>query len=306
MWNIIGKKNWYFLFSLLIIIPGVISLFLYGLRLSIDFTGGSRITLLFNKPVSQVQVVEVRKTFEKQEIEISTLQTSQKEVFIRTKPILEKQDATLLTELDKNQKIGDFKQEQFETIGPTIGKEITLNALKAIGIGSLLIMLYIAWSFRKVPKPASSWRFGITTIVTLLHDVLVLVGIFSILGHFFHVEVDTLFLTALLTVMGFSVHDTIVVFDRIRENMLRSSASDFAKVVNNSILQTLTRSLNTSLTAMLVLFTLLLFGGESLRWFIAALLIGIATGTYSSIFNAAPLLVLWHELDEKRKKKLTG
>src|SRR3989344_1251611 len=306
MWNIIGKKNWYFLFSLLIIIPGVISLFLYGLRLSIDFTGGSRITLLFNKPVSQVQVVEVRKTFEKQEIEISTLQTSQKEVFIRTKPILEKQDATLLTELDKNQKIGDFKQEQFETIGPTIGKEITLNALKAIGIGSLLIMLYIAWSFRKVPKPASSWRFGITTIVTLLHDVLVLVGIFSILGHFFHVEVDTLFLTALLTVMGFSVHDTIVVFDRIRENMLRSSASAFAKVVNNSILQTLTRSLNTSLTAMLVLFTLLLFGGESLRWFIAALLIGIATGTYSSIFNAAPLLVLWHELDEKRKKKLTG
>jgi len=306
MWNIIGKKNWYFLFSLLIIIPGVISLFLYGLRLSIDFTGGSRITLLFNKPVSQVQVVEVRKTFEKQEIEISTLQTSQKEVFIRTKPILEKQDATLLTELDKNQKIGDFKQEQFETIGPTIGKEITLNALKAIGIGSLLIMLYIAWSFRKVPKPASSWRFGITTIVTLLHDVLVLVGIFSILGHFFHVEVDTLFLTALLTVMGFSVHDTIVVFDRIRENMLRSSASDFAKVVNNSILQTLTRSLNTSLTAMLVLFTLLLFGGESLRWFIAALLIGIATGTYSSIFNAAPLLVLWHELDEKRKNKLTG
>lgn len=306
MWNIIGKKNWYFLFSLLIIIPGVISLFLYGLRLSIDFTGGSRITLLFNKPVSQVQVVEVRKTFEKQEIEISTLQTSQKEVFIRTKPILEKQDATLLTELDKNQKIGDFKQEQFETIGPTIGKEITLNALKAIGIGSLLIMLYIDWSFRKVPKPASSWRFGITTIVTLLHDVLVLVGIFSILGHFFHVEVDTLFLTALLTVMGFSVHDTIVVFDRIRENMLRSSASDFAKVVNNSILQTLTRSLNTSLTAMLVLFTLLLFGGESLRWFIAALLIGIATGTYSSIFNAAPLLVLWHELDEKRKNKLTG
>lgn len=305
MLDIIGKKNWYFLFSFLLIIPGVISLFLYGLNLSIDFTGGSRITFLFNKPVSQVQVAEVRETFEKQKIEISTLQTSKKEVFVRTKPMSEKQDAVLLTELNKNKKVGDFKQEQFETIGPTIGREITLNALKAIAIGSVLIMLYIAWSFRKVPKPASSWRFGITTIITLLHDVLVLVGIFSILGHFFHVEVDTLFLTALLTVMGFSVHDTIVVFDRIRENMLRNPSGEFAKIVNHSILQTLTRSLNTSLTAMLVLFTLLLFGGETMRWFIVALLIGIATGTYSSIFNASPLLVLWQELDEKRKSKKT-
>lgn len=303
MWNIIGKKNWYFAFSLLIIIPGIISLFLYGLNLSIDFTGGSRITLLFDKRVSQTSVSEVRKTFEKQKIEIATLQTSQKEVFIRTKPISEKQDAVILSELSKNKKIEAFKQEQFETIGPIIGKEITLNALKAIIIGSILIMLYIAWSFRKVPKPASSWRFGITTIITLLHDVLVLVGIFSILGHFFKVEVDTLFLTALLTVMGFSVHDTIVVFDRIRENLLRNPGSDFANTVNDSILQTLTRSLNTSLTALLVLFTLLLFGGESLRWFIAALLIGIASGTYSSIFNAAPLLVLWDEMSQKRRMK---
>lgn len=302
MWDIIGKKNWYFLFSFLLIIPGVISLFLYGLNLSIDFTGGSRITLLFNKQVTQVQVSEVRKTFEKQKVEVATLQTSDKEIFVRTKPISEKQDSVLLVELDKNPKIGDFKQEQFETIGPIIGQEITLNALKAIGIGSLLIMLYIAWSFRKVPKPASSWRFGITTIITLLHDVLVLVGIFSILGHFFHVEADTLFLTALLTVMGFSVHDTIVVFDRIRENMLRNPSGEFSKIVNDSILQTLTRSLNTSLTAMLVLFTLLLFGGETLRWFMVALLIGIATGTYSSIFNASPLLVLWDEISQKRKK----
>ncbi|MBI4097139.1 MAG: protein translocase subunit SecF [Candidatus Levybacteria bacterium] len=306
MWDIIGRKNWYFLFSFLLIIPGVISLFLYGLRLSIDFTGGSRITLLFNKPVSQVQVAEVRKTFEKQKIEISTIQTSQKEVFVRTKPLSEKQDTVLLTELNKNKKVGDFKQEQFETIGPTIGKEITLNALKAIAIGSVLIMFYIAWSFRKVPKPASSWRFGITTIITLLHDVLVLLGVFSILGHFFYVEVDTLFLTALLTVMGFSVHDTIVVFDRIRENLLRNPGRDFAQIVNDSILQTLSRSLNTSLTAMLVLLTLLLFGGETLRWFIVALLIGIASGTYSSIFNAAPLLVLWQEIDEKRRKSSTG
>lgn len=302
MWNIIGKKNWYFLFSFLIIIPGIISLFLYGLRLSIDFTGGSRVTLQFVKNVSQKEVQVIRETFAKENVEVATIQTSGKEVFVRAKPMNEKQNAKILTELNK--KVSDFKQEQFETIGPTIGREITLNALKAIVIGSILIMLYIAWSFRKVPKPASSWRFGITTIITLLHDVLVLLGVFSILGHFFHVEVDTLFLTALLTVMGFSVHDTIVVFDRIRETLLRNPGADFAKIVNDSILQTLGRSLNTSLTAMLVLFTLLLFGGETLRWFIVALLIGIASGTYSSIFNAAPLLVLWHEIDQRRKRNV--
>ena len=132
--------------------------------------------------------------------------------------------------------------------------------------------------------------------------MLVVLGLFSILGHFLHVEIDSLFITAILTVIGFSVHDTIVVFDRIRENLLRQGSSNFAKTVNDSILQTLTRSLNTSLTAILVLLTMLIFGGENIRWFIVALLVGIASGTFSSIFNAAPLLVAWQEWDEKRKK----
>jgi preprotein translocase subunit SecF len=171
-------------------------------------------------------------------------------------------------------------------------------------ISSILILIYIAISFRKVPKPTNSLRFGIATIIALLHDVLVLVGIFSILGHFFSVEIDSLFITAVLTVMGFSVHDTIVVFDRIRENLRKVGGVAFEQVVNESILQTFVRSLNTSLTALLVLFALLLFGGGSIHWFVLALLIGIASGTYSSIFNAAPILVTWHELDQKRKKKL--
>lgn len=163
-------------------------------------------------------------------------------------------------------------------------------------------MLYIVWAFRSVPKPASSLRFGICTILALIHDVVLVIGIFSLLGHFFLIEVDSLFVTAILTIIGFSVHDTIVVFDRIRENLRRMPNLEFANVVNESIIQTMARSLNTSLTVLLVLFTMLLFGGESIRWFIVALLVGITSGTYSSIFNAAPLLVLWEEWSQRRAK----
>lgn len=304
MLDIIGKKNWYFLISFLVIIPGIISMSLWGLRLSIDFTGGSRIILLFDKTVNQQTQNIVKETFNKEKIEIVTVQPSDKRLIIRTKPINEKEDAKLLKEI--RSKMGSVKQDEFETIGPSVGSEITMNALKAIIFASVLIVLYIAWSFRAVPKPASSWRFGICAVLALIHDVLVLVGIFSLLGHFFGVEVDSLFVTALLTVIGFSVHDTIVVFDRIRENLRRTIDLPFPQIVNDSILQTLVRSLNTSLTALLVLFTLLIFGGQTLRWFIVALLIGIASGTYSSIFNAAPLLVAWQEWDKKRKKRNTN
>jgi preprotein translocase subunit SecF len=301
MSNIIKRKNIYFLISLLVIIPGLVSLILYGLQLSIDFTGGSRMVLLFPQTVNSRTVNDVRQTFADRKIQIATLQPSGNSVILRTTPINEKQNRELRTTL--TERVGAFQQESFETIGPTIGQETTTNALKAILVASFLIVLYIAWSFRKVPKPTSSWRFGITAVITLLHDILVLLGLFSLFGHFFHVEIDSLFITALLTVMGFSVHDTIVVFDRIRENLLRGSSFDFPRIVNDSILQTLNRSLITSLTALFVLLSMMLFGGENTRWFIIALIIGIISGTFSSIFNAAPLLVLWDELDRKRKKK---
>lgn len=304
MLNIIGKKNWYFLISLLIIIPGIISMALWGLKLSIDFTGGSRIILLFDKKVNQQTVKNVENTFKEEKIEIVTIQPSDKRLIIKTKPINEKQDYNLIKKLQAD--LGSVKQDEFETIGPSIGSETTSNAIKAILLASFLIVIYIAWSFRRVPRPTSSWRFGICAIIALVHDVLVLVGIFSLLGHFYNVEIDSLFITALLTVIGFSVHDTIVVFDRIRENLRRTVDLSFSQIVNDSILQTLVRSLNTSLTAILVLFTLLIFGGPTIRWFIVALLIGITSGTYSSIFNAAPLLVVWQEWDQKRKKKNTN
>ncbi len=300
MLNIVGKRKWYYAISLLVIIPGIISLLLYGLRLSIDFTGGSRIGYQFNKSVDQKVLSEIRKVFTDEKVTIATLQPADKDVLIRTSAIDEKKNTIITEKLRK--KLGNFKQESFETIGPTVGAETTRNAFTSVLISSTLILLYIAITFRKVPKPTSSWRFGITTILALLHDVLVLVGVFSLLGHFLHVEVDSLFITALLTVMGFSVHDTVVVFDRIRENLQKTGAGTFGNVVNESILQTLVRSLNTSFTAILVLIALLIFGGESIRWFIAALLLGTITGTFSSIFNAAPLLVTWHEWDQKRKK----
>lgn len=294
--NIIAKKNWFFLLSLLVIVPGLVSLFLYKLNLSIDFVPGSKIT--FSGDLNPNKISDVKKIIESENVKVFNIQPSEKTVSFNTETIDQK----------KNQKIQEetaglkVKEEEFETVGPTIGRETTVNAIKALVIASILIVFYITWSFRKVPKPASSLRFGICAIFALVHDILVVVGIFSILGHFFGVQIDSLFVTALLTVIGFSVHDTIVVFDRIRENLVRIGSNNFPHVVNESINQTLVRSLNTSLTVILVLVALLLFGGESIRWFVVALLVGVVSGTYSSIFNAAPLLVLWHELSNKRSR----
>jgi preprotein translocase subunit SecF len=232
---------------------------------------------------------------------VATIEKSGGTVFVRSGPVDEKQDILIMGEIKKS--LGNVDQQSYETVGPTIGAETLRNAVYALIIASILIVLYITWSFRSVPKPTSSLRFGVCAIIALIHDVLVLLGLFSIFGHFFGVEVDSLFVTAVLTVIGFSVHDTIVVFDRIRENLKRVGGENFSEVVNNSILQTLDRSLNTSLTVILVLFALLIFGGDSIKWFVVALLIGVTSGTYSSIFNASPLLVVWQDLIQKRIKK---
>lgn len=296
--NIIDKKYLYFIISLIIIIPGIISLTLFGLRSAIDLTGGSRLELKFQSTINNQQSI-INNTLREQGIEASSMQEAQGNIFIiRTRPLDQNTHQKIENAIEK--KIPTVKELSFETVGPTIGRETTANAIKAVILASILIVLYIVWSFRKVPKPASSFRFGICAIVALIHDILVVVGAFSLFGHFFAVEIDSLFVTALLTIIGFSVHDTIVVFDRIRENLRRMPGVPFSQVVNDSILQTLGRSLNTSLTVLLILFTLLLFGGESIRWFVVALLIGVASGTYSSIFNASPLLVVWEEWRRKK------
>lgn len=298
--NIIGKKNWYFLISLFVIIPGIISLVLWGLNLSIDFKPGSKITFSSTDKINQQQTEKLKNIFKNENVKVFNVQSSEKTVSLSTEIIDQNKNSKVLNKVNSDLK--NFKEEEFETIGPTIGRETTDNARNALILASVLIVLYITWAFRSVPKPASSLRFGICAIIALIHDVLVVVGIFSILGHFVGVQVDSLFVTALLTIIGFSVHDTIVVFDRIRENLIKTGSSNFANVVNESILQTLVRSLRTSLTVILVLFALLLFGGESIRWFVVALLIGITSGTYSSIFNASPLLVLWQELSSRESR----
>lgn len=293
--NLLKYKTWYFLFSLLIIIPGLVSLYLWGLQLGIDFTGGTLTEIRFVNSADRTQITQ---ELENAQIPATLRETSNNSFIVRSKPLVD-EEAKKMQEVLKN-KFGDLSVLRVETVGPTIGAELLRNALIGLVVASIAIVLYIAFSFRKVPRPASSWRFGIGAVLALIHDVVLVVGVFSLLGHFLHVEVDSLFMTALLTVVGFSVHDTIVVFDRIRENLLKVNAS-FEEVANLSIVQTLGRSLNTSITVVLVLIALLLFGSSTTYWFTVALLIGIISGTYSSIFNATPLLVVWQNFSDRRR-----
>ncbi|MCL5676255.1 MAG: protein translocase subunit SecF [Patescibacteria group bacterium] len=294
MLDIIGKKWFYFLFSALIIVPGIFSLVKYGLRLSIDFTGGTLLEIQNLNIKNQNDINKIKNIFTQNKIEVSSVSKSGTSSYIfRTKQMSREQNTIVEKAIDKE--FGQTQELRFESVGPTISRELAQNAILAVIFASIAIVLYIAWSFRGVPAPYTSYKFGICAVAALLHDVLVVVGIFSLFGHFFQVEVDSLFVTAILTVIGFSVHDTIVVFDRIRENLVKMPGVKFAQVVNESILQTLARSLSTSLTVLFTLLALLLFGGETIKWFIVALLVGIASGTYSSIFNASPLLVIWEE-----------
>lgn len=299
--DIIGKKYYYFAFSGIVVGIGLIFIIQFGLLFSIDFTGGSNLEIGVNN-VSGINKQVIQRVVESSKVRLENIKIQgSNSVVVRTEPIDQKTKTQILTGIQKEYK--DAKEKSFETVGPSIGRETESNALKAVLIASIAITLYIAFAFREVSKPVASWKFGVCAIAALLHDVLVVVGIFAILGHFFGAEVDSLFITALLTIMGFSVHDTIVVFDRIRENLKKNIGLSFGTIVNNSILETLNRSLNTSLTVVLVLLIMLIFGGESIRWFIVALLLGIISGTYSSIFNASQLLVVWHDWDKKRIKK---
>lgn len=301
--NIIKIRNWFFALSLLIIIPGLVALFSWGLKMGIDFEGGTLWEVKFTEPKNSVTPTrqEFSKFLSDNGAEVSqAAQTSSGTVLAKLKISDEEKIKELKEKVNSN--FGKTEDIKLETIGPIISKEITNKAVVATIISILGIVSYVTWAFRKVPKPASSISFGICTIIALFHDVIVVVGIFAILGHFFNTEVDSLFITALLTVLGFSVHDTIVVFDRIRENLKKYGDYSFEEVVNHSILQTFARSLNTSLTVVFVLLALLLFGGGSIKTFVLALLIGVISGTYSSIFNAAPLLVVWHNMQNKFRK----
>lgn len=289
--NLMKFKFLYFLFSLILILPGLYFLLTSGLKLGIDYTGGA---LLEYKFAQNIDTANLKQQVTSQGVEVGQVINSGENTYIiRTKPIDSDKVSSIRESLTKY--YNQIEEIRVENVGPVIGSELRQKALLALGLATLMIVLYISFSFRKVPKPTSSWRFGIAAIVALLHDVLIVLGVFAFLGKFYGVEIDTLFITALLTVVGFSVHDTIVVFDRIRENLTKHMGSKFNDVANLAIIQTIGRSLNTSLTVVFVLLALLLFGGETIRWFVVALLVGIISGTYSSIFNATALLAWWEE-----------
>ena len=296
--DIVGKRKIFLIISAVITVVSILAIAIFGFKLSIEFTGGS-VTQIASNDGKKVDKQKIEDAFVKNKIKIVTIkQDSDKTITVRTGTISDKQKNKIIADLNSKEEV--VKDQSFNTLGPIIGGETRNNAFKAVGIAIIAITLYIAFAFRKVSRPVSSWKFGISAIVALVHDVLIVLGTFSILGHFWGVEIDTLFITAILTIMGFSVHDTIVVFDRIRENLINNVRNlSFEEVVNNSFNETLARSLNTSITVIFVLFSLLLFGGESIRWFIVAFLVGIITGTYSSIFVASAILVEWYVLGKR-------
>jgi preprotein translocase subunit SecF len=296
--NLIAKRRIWYTISLAIIIPGLISLFTHGLLLGIDFKGGQELEV-----TGQVQQSDVQGIGGQLKLQDVSVVASGSDTLIRYRD-----EASATTQQSDHQTLSAYlatrghQEVSFQTVGPSISSSITRNALISVALAAVAIVLYIAFAFRNIPPPMNSWNFGVAAIVAMLHDAVLLIGVFSLLGVFFKVEIDSLFVTAVLTVIGFSVHDTIVVFDRIREN-LRREQGDFADVVNKSIQETLARSINTSLTVLLTLLALYLFGGESIKTFVLALLIGIASGTYSSIFNASPILVTWYSWRQKRAAK---
>jgi preprotein translocase subunit SecF len=290
--NIMKFKPLFFAISLFFLVPGIFFLLRFGLKPAIDFTGGSLLEikaegLVDDKGTISEQVGDL--------YEISLVQSSgDNQIIIRGKNIGNNVKEEVLVKL--SEKYGEIEELRFETVGPTLGKELLMKTFSAIIIVSGLITLYVWKQFNDI-------RFGVAAILAMFHDSLILLGAFSVLGHFYHVEVDVLFVTALLTTLSFSVHDTIVVFDRIRELRGKNYKSTLTEIVNMAVIETLSRSINNSVTIIIMLLALVLIGGETIKWFSVALLIGAVTGTYSSTFTAAPLILLWEDISKKRKKK---
>lgn len=299
MIHFIEKKTWWFLLSGMLMAASIGFLLIGGLKLGIDFTGGT---------IQRVHFSSSRPSVETLQQTLAPLNLGQ----INVQPVGDSDAALKMPFVTNDQRLQvleklrsldpSLSEEGFETIGPLIGSELRQRSQVAIVIVLISIILYISWAFRQVSQgPVPSWVYGLAAIMALFHDILITVGWFAMLGWFFNVEIDILFVTALLTILGFSVHDTIVVFDRIRERIKLSEADSFTGIVNESIHSTLLRSLNTSLTTLLVLIALLIFGGASIHYFVMALTVGIIIGTYSSIFIASPLLVVYERFRSRRQ-----
>ncbi len=308
--NLIAKRKYFYIFSSIIFVASVISIMIWGLKLGIDFTGGSMLEVKYKADRPTVAQVETAlKGIDLGDIKVQPAGDSN--IILRFKNVDESTHQDILTKLEALVSSGVkttstatnikmLQEEKFESIGPVIGEEIKHKAIWAVVLASFCIILFIAYTFRKVSKPVASWKYGTAAVLALIHDLVITTGVFVFLGHFFGIEVDSLFIVALLTVLGYSVNDTIVVFDRTRENLAKRFMGDFPTVVNESLNQTLVRSLNTTVTVLLALLALYFFGGITIHNFILALIIGITLGAYSSIFVASMLIVTWERWDKKR------
>ena len=301
MLNLVHRRKVWYTLSLLIIVPGLLALIFWHLNLGIDFTGGSVWELQF--PRTDIQSLDVRQLLIEQGQQDPQVQTgfgvdpNTQTVLIKLKSLEEGSPQKTQLSNALKARYGNYTELSLDSVGPTVGASVSKNSILSVIAASVGILLYLAWAFRKVKRP---FLYGSCAIVAMLHDVLVVLGIFAIMGKVVGTEIDSLFVTAVLTVIGFSVHDTIVVFDRIRENQIRRPAMPFDDVVNYSLNQTIVRSINTSLTVIFTLLALVLFGGATIREFVLALLLGVISGTYSSIFNASQLLVSWERGEIQR------
>src|SRR5436853_7915067 len=301
LFHVVERKWWYFLLSALLIVPGVFFLAIGGLKPGIEFKGGSLLDVTFSERPSDSDLSAFFGTLGHPEATVQGVAGGRVEV--RTTEMLPEELGK--TEQALKDRYGADTRVDSSVVSPSFSVELIQNAVKSIALASVLIVLLIAWAFRSFGW--SAFRYGIAAIISLLHDAAVVLGIFAILGYFLGVEVDSLFVTAVLTIIGFSVHDTIVVFDRLRESLRLSPGEPLNPVINVAIMQTLARSVITSLAVVLTLLALFLFGGFSVRNFALALIIGIISGTYSSIFNASQIVSLWQEVEDRvRHRRLAA
>jgi preprotein translocase subunit SecF len=298
--NIIKHKSIFLSISLVLVLASFFAIGFYGFKLGIDFTGGTLWQIKIDDPsVNEGLVKEFFASSLNLKEAIVYKEITSGSYVIKLSNISESDHQKYLSAI--SEKFKNVQEQKFESIGPTVGAQLRSNAIKAIILVLLGISLYIAFAFRKASYPVSSWKYGVATLIALIHDVSIPSGVIAVLGHFRGIEMDINFVIALLVIMGFSVHDTIVVFDRIRENLLlRRGNKPFEEIVNDSILQTLARSINTSLTLVLVLLAMLIFGAPSLKLFVLIMLIGVMFGTYSSIFVASPILTIWHNFGKSK------
>ena len=288
MIDFIGKKQWFFLGSAIVIIIMIISLAAFKLQPGIDFSGGTSMTLSFTPQVEQNQLRQELTALGYPE---AIVQRSENNFFIRIKEISPEEKEVLISGLETGLDT-EISVRDYNAISPVIATHTARNAGIAVIIAAVAMLFYIVWAFRRMPSP---FKWGTCAIIALIHDVLIILGIFAILGQVANVEINAMFITAVLTIVGYSINNTVVVFDRIRENKTRGISPDFAVTVNSSLTETLARSLNTSLTTLCVVLALLLFGGATIHYFVLALLFGLLAGTYSSLCIAGPLLVIWEK-----------